>query len=275
MLPRLERVVEHFVSNDNTQRTKGRMAGPRWKQVIEKALEKNGKENVFQLATHSSTSPFPQVRCLIFRAFLQTPSNPSNPLLITTTDVRTPKAREMVENPWVQLVWWHDDTKEQYRISGWAGVVPAPGHALEKAFKEAIEGKGGAEAGVVKGRGSAVRDGGLRKVGVGEGGHDWESYRREVFSTMSGHMKATWARPQAPSGDLDGEYELMKGWPERIGEGKEGEDKEFYEKALGNFGLVVVDPIEVEVVELGVVPNRRRKFVLRGEDEWDVVEVVP
>lgn len=111
----------------------------------------------------------------------------------------------------------------------------------------------------------------LKKEGI-----DWESKRREVFDSMSGHMKASWCRPP-PGGKLEGGYEEAKKWPQqlpKLGEADNEEDKTNLEIALGNFALVVIDPLEVDFVELGVVPNQRTKFT-RDNEEWTEEILVP
>ena len=89
-------------------------------------------------------------------------------------------------------------------------------------------------------------------------------------------MKATWCRP-APGSKLDGGYEEGNKWPDKLpklGEAKNEEEKRNLEQALGNFALMVIDPVEVDFVELGVVPNQRTKFTREGE-KWVEQIVVP
>ena len=111
----------------------------------------------------------------------------------------------------------------------------------------------------------------LKKDGI-----DWESKRSQVFDSMSGHMKASWCRP-TPGSKLEGGYEEAKKWPQklpRLGEAETEEDKKNLEIALGNFALVLIDPFEVDFVELGVNPNQRTKFTRDGEN-WVEEIVVP
>jgi pyridoxamine 5'-phosphate oxidase len=111
----------------------------------------------------------------------------------------------------------------------------------------------------------------LKKEGI-----DWELKRRQIFDSMSGHMKASWCRPP-PGSKLEGGYGEAKKWPQRLpklGEDENEEDKKNLEVALGNFALVVIDPFEVDFVELGVVPNQRTKFTRNGE-HWVEEVVVP
>jgi len=72
-------------------------------------------------------------------------------------------------------------------------------------------------------------------------------------------------------------YEEAKRWPEtavKRGEAKEEEEKRVVEEALVNFALVVLDPTEVEFLELGPIPNRRTRWTKKG-DQWEEQIVVP
>jgi len=237
---------------------------------------------VYQLATADSSAPetlaAPHVRSLIHRDFLA-PRAAVHPLLLTTTDVRTPKARQIAQNARVELAWWIDATQEQYRVSGKAYVLPAPnvGRSAAKGAAEGTVGEGeavGMEVTALK-LGSEF-PGAL----LGGEGYDWEGKRREVFDAMSGHMKASWVRP-VPGTPLPGGYAAAKKWTEtlpklsEVTEGKGGEDeRKGVEEALRNFALVVIEPLEVDYVQLGVVPNQRTNFTKQGE-KWIEAIVVP
>lgn len=112
------------------------------------------------------------------------------------------------------------------------------------------------------------------------GGYDWEKKRKEVFDDMSGGMKASWATP--PPGDLLKSYDEANAWPgplPKLEEADNEDDKKDLEFALGNFALVVIEPLGVDWVQLGVRPNRRTKFTrnenLSNGDEWVEEIVVP
>jgi len=117
---------------------------------------------------------------------------------------------------------------------------------------------------------------------LGGAGFDWEKKRVETFEGMSGHMRASWVRP-VPGTPLPGGYAAAKAWPEslpklaEVEQGKGGEEtKKLVKDALKNFALVVINPLEVDYVELGVVPNQRTHFWReRGTGEWVEEVVVP
>jgi hypothetical protein len=108
-------------------------------------------------------------------------------------------------------------------------------------------------------------------------GFDWEAKRKDVFDSMSRHMKATWCRP-TPGIRLDGGAEESAKWPEmlpKLGKEESGDEKKNMEVALGNFALVVIDPNEVDYVELGKIPNERTRFTRTPEGLWSEEAVVP
>jgi len=139
-------------------------------------------------------------------------------------------------------------TQEQFRISGRAYVLPSPENPLAKSFP----GSQFAESGFI-----------------------WEDYRKQVFNELSGHMRASWCRP-VPGSKLDG-YDEGKKWPEtvpRLGEAQTEQEKQLQTKALANFSLLVIDPQEVDFVELSMIPNQRTEFTRRGS-EWSEEILVP
>jgi len=90
-------------------------------------------------------------------------------------------------------------------------------------------------------------------------------------------MKASWCRP-IPGTRLEGGYDEAKKWPERVQEPKEGDDeqvKKNWDMALDNFAVVLIDPDEVDFVELGVMPNRRTRFWRNSDGSWDSEALVP
>lgn len=214
---------------------------------------------VIQIATVDPATRGPCVRSHIFRTFLQSRNAPSLPLLISTTDVRTPKVTQLSANSDVELVWWIDGSHEQFRIVGKANIYPSEKHTgLRKLFLEDIDGRQGVfEA-------------------LENEGFDWEAKRREIFGQMSAHMKATWCRP-VPGSRLQGGDEEARKWPERVEEPKEGDEemKKNWEMALSNFALVVIDPSLVDFVELAVVPNRRTQFRRTSSAQWEETPLVP
>jgi len=183
-------------------------------------------------------------------------------LLISTTDVRTPKVTQIISHPDIELVWWIASTQQQYRIAGKAHIIPSPNHPLYRAFTDTLQSEK-----LGHGSGLAV---------INSEKFDWEVKRLEIWSKLSSHMKASWARP-APGSPMESPDDAKK-WPPTVEEPKEGdsgETRKNWEYALGNFALVVIDPYEVDFVNMGVVPNTRTKYTRKSEGKWASVAVVP
>ncbi|KAF9005146.1 pyridoxamine 5'-phosphate oxidase-domain-containing protein [Cyathus striatus] len=235
---------------------------PEWKTFIEKSISQYPKDNVIQIATNDNASSSPRVRSQIFRSFAETPSAPNLPLVISTTDIRTPKVTQMISHPNVELVWWIPSTRQQYRIAGSVLVVPSPNHALH-----------GVCTGILQSE-ELLRSSLALSVFKSEE-FDWEEKRREIWGNLSPYMRATLARP-TPGSTLENPDDAKK-WPQIIEEPKEGdseETKKKWEYALGNFALVVIDPCEVDYVNMGVVPNTRTGYTRTGGGKWESQAVV-
>ena len=194
----------------------------------------------------------PHVRTLVQRAFLTASAYPTLPLILSTTDVRTPKVTQLAANAIAEAVYWTPSTQEQFRILGRASIVPMVGY----------KGPYPAPKGVVY-------------EALGKEGFDWEAKRVATFDAMSGHLKATWCRP-VPGTPLVGGEEEMKKWPKTLpkwGEAKTEEEKRELETALANFALLLIEPFEVDYLELGVPPDmrdRRTRFERDWKDEHSV-----
>jgi len=235
------------------------MSVPRWKLAIDKALKEHPNSVVIQVATVDAKSPRPYVRSQIIRDFISPSSNPSLPLLVSTTDIRAQKTAQIIPNPHVEVAWWIEGTQEQFRISGLGCIIPSPSNVMYKHFLHMAEH-------APKGSGHEA---------LASEGFDWEKKRREVFAKLSPKMKASWCRP-TPDSPLEN-YEESKTWPEKLEEPKEDDEektKELWKMALENFALVIVDPTDVDYGEYGVFPNRRTRFG-RTEGSWDSKLVVP
>jgi hypothetical protein len=161
----------------------------------------------------------------------------------------------MIANPHVQIVWWIDGSQEQYRIAGKAHIIPAPGHTLHKHFLHTI---------------------GPLSLSAGGTAYDWEAKRIAVFKSMSPVMKASWCRP-TPGSRLEGGEDEAKKWPVELEEPKPGDEegKRLWEMSLSNFSLVIIEPQDVDYVELRPIPNRRTRFWRTSAGVWDDEALVP
>ncbi|EPQ50275.1 hypothetical protein GLOTRDRAFT_112738 [Gloeophyllum trabeum ATCC 11539] len=173
--------------------------------------------NGLQLATIDPVANMPEIRTLACIDLLEVKGQ-SAPLLVLSTDVRTPKVSQILANPRVQVLWWFGDTHEQFRISGVASIVAAPGTPTYDSLKDKINLPGDV---------------------------DLETKRVEVFNAMPNYMshylRPTWGTPlrKAPHSET---------WPKVTlpTENSSDEDKLHYEEALKNFSLIVIEPVVVD-----------------------------
>ena len=188
------------------------------------------------------------------------------PILLTSTDVRSPKVQQLLTNDNVEIAWWMEGSMDQFRVSGRAFIVPAAGHELhEKAFAKITR------------RLPLVMLGSMGEEGGADGQFDWEKKRKELFDSMKPGMRATWARPVAPGSVIES-YNVPKQWAREVlssGEAKSEEEKMQWQEAFNSFAMVLVEPFKVDWVQLGVKPNQRTVFTRNDEDQWEEHIVAP
>ncbi len=101
------------------------MTTPRWYTALQQAVAQHSNSSrkcllanplvvinrlpVFQLATVDDAGK-PCVRSLIHRAFLVPSSRPAFPVLVASTDIRTPKVHQIAHADTVELAWWINAT---------------------------------------------------------------------------------------------------------------------------------------------------------------------
>jgi pyridoxamine 5'-phosphate oxidase len=247
------------------------LKAPRWYTALEQASTQNpnsscerfvgtssshrsGSVAVFQLATIDEAGK-PRVRSLINRAFLVPPSSPTLPLLVTSTDIRTPKIQQIAHADTVELVWYINATMDQFRISGPARIFAAPTYSISP-LRDAPDCAG--------------------TKALEASGFDWETKRRELFDAVGEEMRATWCRP-FPGRPLKGGYEEMDDWPVKVpkpSDAKTEREKELAELALSNYAIIVIEPLNVDWMQFAIKPNRRTFFVREGVD-WKEEAVAP
>ncbi|OBZ68612.1 hypothetical protein A0H81_11476 [Grifola frondosa] len=213
------------------------------------------RTTVYQIATVDEES-VPHVRSHMHRDILYPVDSPERPVILTTTDVRAPKVTQMLRNSRVELVWRLAGSQDQFRIAGFAHVVPSSTHPSYDAFKPASY---------------------LDLSKFAEHGFNWEKKRKEVWNEMSGPFRALWCTPD-PGSHL-ASHEEQKNWPQsvpKLGEAKTAEEKKNQEISLQNFALVFIEPVVVDWVQVGCVPNQRTKWTRKGSTgEWTEEIVVP
>ncbi|KAI0066623.1 hypothetical protein BV25DRAFT_1820654 [Artomyces pyxidatus] len=226
---------------------------PRWYSALTTALGAHGDSKPYQLATIDSSNK-PRVRSHIHRGFVVAQSHPALPVLLTSTDVRARKTLQIAHNNAVEIAWWIPETGDQFRIAGRARVVPAPG--------------------IPPPRGPLADCTALAALDAAS--FDWEAKRLDVFDAVDTELRASWCTPTPGARLIDG-YETMNGWPsavEKPSDAQTEEEKKLSQQALGKFALMVIEPLEVDWVQMNVVPNRRTRFIRSGKG-WREEPVVP
>ncbi|KAI0370111.1 hypothetical protein BV20DRAFT_967137 [Pilatotrama ljubarskyi] len=232
-------------------------AAPRWVEAVNRALSHpdNKGKIIYQVATVDAHDA-PHVRSQVHRAFTNPDGRPDLPLLVTSTDARTPKVEQLRANQRVEVAWWMEGSQDQFRLSGFARVYPSPSAPGDLS------------------RPTPIPDDAVALKKLEAQGFDWETKRRDLFKKMSPGMRASWCVPRPP-GSAIGSYEEQKGWPRQVPlESESEEDKTNLETAQSRFALMLIEPYQVDWVELGVHPNRRTVFTREGE-KWAEQLVVP
>ncbi|KAF8516295.1 pyridoxamine 5'-phosphate oxidase-domain-containing protein [Hysterangium stoloniferum] len=221
---------------------------PRWLDILNETLSSESKNPTYTLATvlQTPSGPIPRSRSVIHRGIIA--PSPSRPLLTTTTDVRSPKAHQLTTNHTVEATFWFPKTNLQFRITASTYLLPGPGHHWHALFP-----------------GRELTDGAA---------FDWDEQRLTAFDGLSKYLRASFVRP-VPGSPMKS-YDEAKEWPQTAPKRDEatGDEKHVVEEALGNFALVVLDPTEVDLVDLVVLPNRRTVWTKKG-DAWEERIVVP
>ncbi|KAG8711148.1 hypothetical protein FRC08_016246 [Ceratobasidium sp. 394] len=238
---------------------------PRWLSHLTGILAENTKSTIYALATVDTDgiSPVPKVRHVVHRDILTT--HPTRPLLITTTDIRSLKVHQLRTHPsnngpTSEAAWWIAPASVQFRISARTHILPAPSNQLHSDFPlQLLSSAGGGDSGPESPETAA----------------DWEKLRIKTFNRLPAFLRASFARPIP--GSVLANQEDAKIWPNSLpgsDKAESEEEKEHIKQALGNFALLVLEPLEVEFLELGAEPNRRTRWKL-FENEWKETSVVP
>jgi len=176
------------------------------------------------------------------------PSSESVVLLQTTTDIRTPKADQIMSRPEsIEVAWWLPKSNLQYRLTCTAYLLPHPSHPSWTEFP-------------------------AWEVGPNV---DWEHARLKAYDGLSRSLRASFCRP-VPGSALENPEDAKK-WPNELpkrAEAADDKEKEQVDEALKNFAMPLLEPREVDVVELAPVPNLRTKYV-KVDGGWTEGSLVP
>ncbi|KDE04778.1 hypothetical protein MVLG_04832 [Microbotryum lychnidis-dioicae p1A1 Lamole] len=252
---------------------------PPWSTLLRESLDRSMKENKdsisFALTTCDGASGESSTRFVVHRGFVNErrsnedsswSKNPSedargvklvNDNLIVTTDVRAPKALALEANPTTSLAWWHLPTMTQFRIRSQAYLIKPPSQGTHTP--------------------SEILD----RLSPGDK-FDWEQERIRIFHKMSPELRASFVRPVPGSklGDKGQAEEWPKELPASEEEAKGEKEKAQIKQALDHFALIIMEPYDVDVCDLGAQPNTRVHFFRkRGVGwqgaEWKEEDVVP
>lgn len=231
------------------------VSAPRWFAALTTALglPENKGQIMYQLASVDANGN-PHVRTIGHRGFVEPEGSPHLPLLMSATDIRSPKVAQVLANPHVEVIWWLSGSMEQFRVSGLVRLVPPPDAQLPV-------------------QPTKVSSSAFDKID-GQG-FDWEKKRLEAYDGQPPFLRAGFARP--PPGNIIENYDAGKSWPgvvAKLADAQNEEEKHAYERGLRNFALVFIEPVEVDWLQLKEKPNRRTKFVRKGE-EWSEYVAVP
>ncbi|KAG7527533.1 hypothetical protein FFLO_06837 [Filobasidium floriforme] len=248
---------------------------PGWVQDVESS--KPGLSCTYALATLSLDQSRPEIRNVGIKDLISlSPSaRPDRQALLCSTDARTPKVLQLVQNPRCSLSTWVPEELLQIRIQAMARTYSSQGWI------------GGEEA--------------VSGVEV-----DMKRLRREMWRSESFHGRTrAWHANPTPGTDLEGSRD---GWTEQLAVSTallEGEDASPSTGGLGseeaelkadevlasilenrendsaenrsykNFALIVFEPYEVDVVRMAKSGFDRRTRWTKQGDDWISKEVVP
>ncbi|KAJ1302609.1 hypothetical protein OPQ81_002926 [Rhizoctonia solani] len=196
---------------------------PRWLGHLTTILSEHKRATNYAVATVNTDGefPIPRVRYMVHRSILS--SHPARPLLITTTDIRSPKAHQMrshpsTKGPTAEVAWWIEGALAQFRIAARAHILAAPSNEFysEFPFSELSQNSGG--------------DSG---PDAPETTKDWEALRIRTYNHLSPPLRASFARP-IPGSSLKNPADAEK-WPQKLpekGKEKTEEEKEHVKEAF-------------------------------------------
>ncbi|KZT73376.1 hypothetical protein DAEQUDRAFT_721976 [Daedalea quercina L-15889] len=231
------------------------VSAPRWLAALTTALglPENKGQIMYQLASVDANGN-PHVRTVGHRGFVEPEGSPNLPLLMSATDIRTPKVAQLLANSTVEIVWWLSGSMEQFRLSGVVRLVPPPEAQLPSPITKVSS---------------------LAIDKLDAQGFEWEKKRVEAYDGQPPFLRAGFARP--PPGNIIESYDIGKSWPgavPKFADAQNEEEKHAYERGLHSFALMYIEPVEVDWIQLKERPNRRTKFIRKGED-WAEYIAVP
>ncbi|CAG8532903.1 280_t:CDS:2 [Cetraspora pellucida] len=260
------------------------MSSTPWKPILKSLISENIKilkSTIpilpMQFSTFDASTCRPTNRTVMFRGFLGEKNNGIhknelveylnsmsseislkgiNPeietdLLVITTDIRTPKVKHLLENPGFEVCW----------LSGNAYVLPPPTNPILAHFPSNLLHPYSFSVNLT----SLIDQ------------FDWEQERKRYWYETSSDLRARFLMP--PSAQEINEGEIQKVVRELDSIGKNMDEILLVNKALENFGLIVMKVDYVDHLELKLTHNRTiwklQKSVDLNKEEWVKKDVVP
>jgi len=205
---------------------------------------------IYSLSTIEATedgTPIPRTRTVVHRTFMS-PLSESVILLQTSTDIRTPKAGQILSRPEsIEVAWWLPKSNLQFRLTCTAYLLPHPSHPSWTEFP-------------------------AWKLGPNV---EWEQERLKAYDALPRFLRASFCRP-VPGSKLENPEDAKK-WPNELpsrAEAANDKEKEQVDEALKNFAVLLLEPREVDVLELAAVPYLRTKY-FKVDGGWTEESLVP
>ncbi|GAA5884670.1 hypothetical protein JCM6882_005342 [Rhodosporidiobolus microsporus] len=273
---------------------------PAWADRLRDLVTKNLKENPalisYALASYDKSaggSIQPRVRYVVHRGLVnerrKEGDGSSNLIqdndgkeylsdkLVITTDARSPKARQLASSPHVELAWWLASTQHQFRIVGSAYILPSPSFS-QAPHTTPSSSLASTAADIDPSASSFSFPFPAGKLAPYDA-FSWEQERVRQFRKLSPELRASFYRPvpgttlEEWGGKMD---DLPQELPEGVEEAEGEEQKKQVEQALKNMALVVIDPTEIDLCDLGSTPNVRTRWRLDASSgEWKEEGLVP
>ncbi|KAL1694843.1 hypothetical protein GGG16DRAFT_46506 [Schizophyllum commune] len=219
------------------------MEAPQWKTSIAHTLSNSPSvaNRMLQLSSLDASDPSrPYIRSFFFHSFVSAATCPSHPVLVAPVDMRTPKLAHLLAHSRIRLSWHLPDAGEQYYIAGTVAILPTPQDTLYPHYAFAIR--------------RPEANSGLRALA--DEGFDWDKLREEVYHSLDARQRKSFASRRLPGSSIS---------VEEAGSSEDSPEVEEH-AAQSNMGLVVIDPAEVEVLEMEEWPLTRRTRYWRSRD---------
>ncbi|KAJ9479408.1 tRNA-dihydrouridine(20) synthase [NAD(P)+] [Pseudozyma hubeiensis] len=294
---------------DNQKKATSNSPQPEWKEILANGIGENIKneKSILYYAFSTVEQPSsvhdaakPHVRYVVHRGFVnekrdgeadggiapQNPSFGSSPCLMTTTDVRTPKVAQLTSQSSLrssgqdgsrggecEIAWWIESTQMQFRISGTVHVLPTKDHPLRSLFPfERLSPPRAPDA-----------------MDQDAESFDWDGERTRIFNKLNPGLLASFCRPTPGTPHPNAQQldsakpkdDTSSPWPLELpqpGKEENDEQKKQLEQSEKNFGLVVVEPYKVDLVNLAD-DTRTIYELVEGENAatgtWTSRRVVP